>query len=70
MPIYEFHCKKCGKDSEILVASSDWEGTECPACGSIKLEKKLSVFAAGASAEAAPSCDPDSCGACPMRHQH
>ena len=23
MPIYEFHCEKCGKDSEILVRSSE-----------------------------------------------
>jgi putative FmdB family regulatory protein len=45
MPIYEFHCEKCGKDSEILVRSSDWKGTKCPQCGSTKLGKKFSVFA-------------------------
>lgn len=45
MPIYEFHCEKCGKDSEILVSSSDWKGTKCPECGSTRLEKKFSVFA-------------------------
>lgn len=45
MPLYEFHCNGCGKDSEILVRSSDWKGTECPKCGSTKLAKKFSVFA-------------------------
>jgi putative FmdB family regulatory protein len=45
MPIYEFHCEKCEKDSEILVRSNDWNGTQCPHCGSTKLEKKFSVFA-------------------------
>src|ERR1043165_5397295 len=37
MPIYEFHCEKCGKDSEVLVRSADWQGTPCPQCGSTKL---------------------------------
>jgi putative FmdB family regulatory protein len=45
MPIYEFHCEKCERDSEILVRSSDWENTECPHCGSKKLSKKFSTFA-------------------------
>jgi len=45
MPIYEFHCEKCGRDNEILVRSTDWKGTTCPHCGSTKLAKKFSVFA-------------------------
>ena len=46
MPIYEFHCEKCGRDSEVLVRSSNWRGTQCPHCGSSKLDKKFSTFAA------------------------
>jgi putative FmdB family regulatory protein len=58
MPIYEFHCEKCGKDSEILVRSSEWKGTKCPQCGSAKLEKKFSVFAsANGGVNDAPSCE-------------
>jgi len=67
MPIYEFHCEKCRKDSEILLRTKDWKGTKCPHCGSAKLTKKLSTFAAaGGSAEDGPSCsgDPGSCGRC------
>lgn len=68
MPIYEFHCGKCGKDSEVLVRSSDWTGTSCPHCGSKKLEKKLSVFASstGSGGDDAPACSgtPSSCGRC------
>lgn len=78
MPIYEFHCGKCEKDSEILVRSSDWKGTRCPHCGSMKLSKKLSVFAsasAGSSGDA-PMCGMNGgsggCGGCcgggPHRH--
>jgi len=78
MPIYEFHCQKCDKDSEILVRSRQWEGTPCPHCGSKKLVKKLSVFASAAGGEragSAPACESPgsgSCGCCcgggPHRH--
>ena len=73
MPIYEFSCEKCRKDSEILVRSSDWEGTKCPHCGSTKLSKKFSVFAsAGNSAASDPSCsgNPGSCGMCGTGRPH
>jgi putative FmdB family regulatory protein len=57
MPIYEFHCEKCEKDSELLVRSSSWKGTKCPHCGSARLSKRLSVFASSVpSAETAPAC--------------
>ena len=68
MPIYEFICDACDKESEVLVRSSDWQGTECPHCGSTQLEKKLSVFASAASREEAPapacSGNPSACGRC------
>ncbi len=81
MPLYEFHCKKCGKDSEVLAASSNWKGTKCPKCGSEQLVKKLSVFATTAAsndacgggacdmASACPSAGPGGCcggGMCGM----
>ena len=69
MPIYEFHCADCDRDSEVLVRSSDWEGTPCPHCGSKKLSKQLSVFAAaGESADELPPCtgNPSGCGRCSM----
>ena len=56
MPIYEFHCAKCERDSELLVRSSRWQGTPCPHCGSTKLEKRLSVFASAGAADAADAC--------------
>jgi putative FmdB family regulatory protein len=63
MPLYEFVCTKCEKDFESLVRSSNWEGSvACPHCGSKKLTKKLSVFAAqgGGSTSSAPA--PQACG--------
>jgi len=74
MPIYEFHCEKCGADSEILVRSSRWQGTACPKCGATRLTKKLSVFASGVGGESseAASCSghPGSCGLCGTGRPH
>jgi putative FmdB family regulatory protein len=66
MPIYEFHCEKCEKDSEVLVRSSDWKGTKCPHCGSTRLAKKLSVFASAESGRASevPACGVKGGGGC------
>jgi putative FmdB family regulatory protein len=51
MPIYEFHCVECDHDSEILVRSADWKGTKCPHCGSPKISKQFSTFAAAGAGE-------------------
>jgi putative FmdB family regulatory protein len=73
MPIYEFHCGKCDRDSEVLVRSTHWEGTACPHCGSTRLSKKLSVFASSVAGEASePACtgQPSSCGLCGTGRPH
>lgn len=74
MPLYEFHCSDCQKDSELLVRSSNWQGTPCPHCGSVKLAKKLSVFASKTAqpASSGPACstNPSSCGRCGPHHRH
>jgi len=75
MPIYEFHCEQCEKDSEVLVRSSKWRGTKCPHCGSTKLSKRLSVFASATAGNSpsAPACSSGSgsCGCCGGgKHRH
>jgi putative FmdB family regulatory protein len=74
MPLYEFHCQKCEKDSEVLVRSSNWEGTPCPHCGSTKLVKKFSVFAStvadGSGSEPGCTGKPSSCGMCGTGKPH
>ena len=76
MPIYKFHCAACDHDSEVLVRSSDWKGTPCPHCGSTRLEKRFSTFAAsvagGGAADSGPACSgvPSSCGMCGTGRPH
>lgn len=76
MPIYEFTCLDCSADSELLVRSSDWLGeAKCSDCGSIKLEKKLSVFSSSSSDSSSqapdiPPCSgmPSNCGRCSINN--
>ena len=74
MPIYEFHCNECGQENEVLVRSSDWQGTPCPDCGSTQLTKILSTFAASVAGGGGdgPSCSgvPSSCGMCGTGKPH
>jgi len=41
MPIYEYRCKKCGTQLEVLVRSSDKQPKRCKKCGG-SLEKLFS----------------------------
>ena len=54
MPLYEYHCKSCDANVEVLVRN-DREKPECPQCHSTKLEKQLSAPAAPSIAGAANS---------------
>jgi putative FmdB family regulatory protein len=57
MPIYEYACRKCGKDFEVLVAAD--QTAVCTSCGSSQLRRKLSLFAVNNAASrqsAAPGC--------------
>lgn len=41
MPIYEYRCKKCGKQLEVILKFSDKQPTRCRECGG-RLEKLIS----------------------------
>jgi putative FmdB family regulatory protein len=51
MPLYEYHCEDCGRESELLVTSNT--APECPQCGGHRLSKLLSIVAAS-SREGSP----------------
>jgi putative FmdB family regulatory protein len=43
MPLYEFRCRDCDSEFELLVRSG--VDPRCPSCGSGSLERLLSMFA-------------------------
>jgi putative FmdB family regulatory protein len=62
MPIYEYACKKCGREFETLVRSDTVP--DCPSCHSTELDKKLSVFATAKSPAESASVAAGPCGSC------
>ena len=64
MPLFEYACKACDKQFEILVRGQ--ETPECPSCHGTELQRRLSTFAArtagGGSAAAMPAMG--GCGSC------
>jgi putative FmdB family regulatory protein len=49
VPIFEFTCRKCGAGFEEILSLAELEAGElvCPACGSDRVERTVSTFAAG-----------------------
>ena len=66
MPLFEFRCRDCGKQSELLLRGG--EKAVCPACGSRRMEKELSTFAAVSGGGTAPCGLPG--GDCGGGHHH
>jgi putative FmdB family regulatory protein len=63
MPLYEYQCRACDHQFELLVREST--ALECPKCTGKDLEKQLSVFAVNApSAGPSRMAGPAPCGAC------
>jgi len=73
MPIYEYLCSSCGRSFEELARTmDDPEGLICPQCGSRKVERQLSVFAARQAEVERLSCGTTRCDGpdspcCPYR---
>lgn len=39
MPVYEFKCKACEHEFELLMGLKDPKPRKCPECGKLKVEK-------------------------------
>ena len=62
MPIYEYECRDCRHDFELLVHA----GTSpvCPSCRSVSLQKRISAFAVGGGRAATAASTSQACGTC------
>jgi putative FmdB family regulatory protein len=62
MPLFEYACKECTAQFEVLVRAS--ETPECPSCHSTSLERRLSTFAAHTGGTPLRTNGPAACGSC------
>ena len=63
MPLYEYACRDCDTEFELLIRGS--ETPACPQCAGERLEKLLSVPAAHSAGKAdLPTCRPQPSGGC------
>jgi putative FmdB family regulatory protein len=64
MPIFEYICTECEREFEVIIQGD--KKPECPSCRSRRLDKKLSVFAAGSKAGGLDTHDVPvtACGTC------
>lgn len=46
MPVYDYHCKSCGKSFEIVLTLTEHEGRKvtCPKCGSKNVAQEPAAF--------------------------
>jgi putative FmdB family regulatory protein len=66
MPIFEYKCRKCGENFEVLFRSRDEKlVVACPQCGSKKAERLLSAFAGKVGNTSAGGAG---CGSCAATH--
>lgn len=64
MPIYEFSCPGCRDEFEKLVMGSRTE-VACPACGSARVERRMSVFGVKSGGRFTSSLGSDCSGCAP-----
>jgi|YelNatPaOPRAMG01_1025707.scaffolds.fasta_scaffold127259_2 putative FmdB family regulatory protein len=74
MPIYEFECRPCKERFELLIGFSRLDEAKCPKCGSGKVQRMMSTFAAHTSGGSShdhhhgsggcANCASGNCGSC------
>jgi putative FmdB family regulatory protein len=55
MPLYEYSCRACEKDFEMLVSSREADAVRCPTCDGADVSRLFALPARGRVAESVPS---------------
>ena len=63
MPIYEYTCKKCAEEFEVLLMDRN-EKVSCPSCGARNPTKRFSVFAHKSDSKFSSSSSGSGCSGC------
>ncbi len=64
MPIYEFECRACKEPFELMTSFSRVGEAKCPKCGSSKVHRLMSTFAAHASGGSSHDHSGGGCASC------
>ena len=63
MPIYEYRCKDCGAEFELLrSASASDDDLKCQYCGAPRVERQFSAFATSGGTGGGSYASSSSCG--------
>lgn len=62
MPLFEYHCRDCGQQFEILTTGSASKPVACTQCGSTQVAKLISAPSRTATRSGSPSL-PSGCAA-------
>jgi putative FmdB family regulatory protein len=65
MPSYEYECRQCGHAFETMRKVDERDKPlPCPKCASARVERKLSMYVTGRTAQAGPGCPPERAAQC------
>ncbi|MCX8052331.1 MAG: zinc ribbon domain-containing protein [Armatimonadetes bacterium] len=64
MPIYEYYCKHCDRQFELLTTISRADQVLCPICGSSEVKRLISMFSARSSGSNGSSSSLSGCAGC------
>jgi putative FmdB family regulatory protein len=55
MPLYEYRCRECEQEFEVLLPSASANAATCPTCGAGEPRRLMSVIAGMTNRAAAPA---------------
>jgi putative FmdB family regulatory protein len=67
MPLYEYNCRTCERDFEVLSPAGGGEAVRCPGCDGVELDRLFGLPARGRVVDSSPATncrgDGPPCGA-------